>query len=181
VGPPLVPFHGCGSHNVVVVGSKHSVVPMEVSVKAENADAANEWLDEDGRPRCTGMFWTASAHIVTAVIDFGVLSLAWAIAPLGRVAGPATINSPLCPHHLQHRHAARRVLPHWRPRHGQAQLHVHGRRARQPRRHQGRILRRHPVRQDQPCRRRHRADRMKRHYKGKTRRSANLVGKRRTN
>lgn len=36
-----------------------------------------------------GTVWTASAHIITAVIGSGVLSLAWAIAQLGWIAGPA--------------------------------------------------------------------------------------------
>lgn len=36
----------------------------------------------------TGSVWTASAHIITAVIGSGVLSLAWAVAQLGWVAGP---------------------------------------------------------------------------------------------
>lgn len=39
----------------------------------------------------TGTAWTASAHIITAVIGSGVLSLAWAIAQLGWVAGPAVM------------------------------------------------------------------------------------------
>ena len=34
---------------------------------------------------------TASAHIITAVIGSGVLSLAWAIAQMGWVAGPAVL------------------------------------------------------------------------------------------
>jgi hypothetical protein len=69
---------------------KKVVAPMEVSVEAGNArDAA--WLDDDGRPRRSGTFWTASAHIITAVIGSGVLSLAWAIAQLGWVAGPAVM------------------------------------------------------------------------------------------
>ena len=38
-----------------------------------------------------GTMWTASAHIITAVIGSGVLSLAWAIAQLGWVAGPAVM------------------------------------------------------------------------------------------
>ena len=38
-----------------------------------------------------GTFVTASAHIITAVIGSGVLSLAWAIAQLGWVAGPAVL------------------------------------------------------------------------------------------
>jgi amino acid permease len=50
-----------------------------------------EWRDDDGRPRRTGTVWTASAHIITAVIGSGVLSLAWAIAQLGWAAGPAVM------------------------------------------------------------------------------------------
>lgn len=38
-----------------------------------------------------GNVWTASAHIITAVIGSGVLSLAWAIAQLGWIAGPAVM------------------------------------------------------------------------------------------
>ncbi|KAK3017320.1 hypothetical protein RJ639_007163 [Escallonia herrerae] len=48
-------------------------------------------FDDDGRPKRTGTLLTASAHIVTAVIGSGVLSLAWAIAQLGWVAGPAVL------------------------------------------------------------------------------------------
>lgn len=45
-------------------------------------------FDDDGRLKRTGNVWTASAHIITAVIGSGVLSLAWATAQLGWVAGP---------------------------------------------------------------------------------------------
>lgn len=38
-----------------------------------------------------GTFWTATAHIITAVIGSGVLSLAWAVAQLGWIAGPAVM------------------------------------------------------------------------------------------
>ncbi len=38
-----------------------------------------------------GTLVTASAHIITAVIGSGVLSLAWAIAQLGWVIGPAVL------------------------------------------------------------------------------------------
>uniref|UniRef100_A0A2N9IRJ5 Amino acid transporter transmembrane domain-containing protein n=1 Tax=Fagus sylvatica TaxID=28930 RepID=A0A2N9IRJ5_FAGSY len=48
-------------------------------------------LDDDGRSKRTGTWVTASAHIITAVIGSGVLSLAWAIAQLGWVAGPAVL------------------------------------------------------------------------------------------
>jgi amino acid permease len=61
---------------------------LEVSLEAGNNAA---WLDDDGRPRRTGTVWTASAHIITAVIGSGVLSLAWAIAQLGWAAGPAVM------------------------------------------------------------------------------------------
>ncbi|KAG9134065.1 hypothetical protein Leryth_004754 [Lithospermum erythrorhizon] len=45
-------------------------------------------VDDDGRPKRTGTTVTASAHIITAVIGSGVLSLAWATAQLGWIAGP---------------------------------------------------------------------------------------------
>ncbi|CAD6226944.1 unnamed protein product [Miscanthus lutarioriparius] len=48
-------------------------------------------LDDDGRERRTGNLVTASAHIITAVIGSGVLSLAWAIAQLGWVIGPVVL------------------------------------------------------------------------------------------
>jgi hypothetical protein len=38
-----------------------------------------------------GTLWTASAHIITAVIGSGVLSLAWSMAQLGWIAGPAVL------------------------------------------------------------------------------------------
>ncbi|KAL5559666.1 hypothetical protein UlMin_035877 [Ulmus minor] len=47
--------------------------------------------DDDGRLKRTGTAWTASAHIITAVIGSGVLSLAWATAQLGWVAGPSVM------------------------------------------------------------------------------------------
>ncbi|XP_066332416.1 probable amino acid permease 7 isoform X1 [Miscanthus floridulus] len=39
----------------------------------------------------TGTIWTAMAHIITAVIGSGVLSLAWSVAQLGWVGGPAAM------------------------------------------------------------------------------------------
>ncbi|XP_058097448.1 amino acid permease 3-like [Magnolia sinica] len=52
---------------------------------------ASKCFDDDGRLKRTGNFWTASAHIITAVIGSGVLSLAWAIGQLGWIAGPAVM------------------------------------------------------------------------------------------
>uniref|UniRef100_A0A804Q4Y5 Amino acid transporter transmembrane domain-containing protein n=1 Tax=Zea mays TaxID=4577 RepID=A0A804Q4Y5_MAIZE len=51
----------------------------------------SDLLDDDGRERRTGTLVTASAHIITAVIGSGVLSLAWAIAQLGWVIGPVVL------------------------------------------------------------------------------------------
>jgi len=62
-------------------------ITTEVSLEAGNL-AASAVLDDDGRPRRTGTVLTASAHIVTAVIGSGVLSLPWAVAQLGWAAGP---------------------------------------------------------------------------------------------
>ncbi|KAG6484344.1 amino acid permease 6-like isoform X1 [Zingiber officinale] len=47
--------------------------------------------DDDGRANRTGTLMTASAHIITAVIGSGVLSLAWALAQLGWIAGPIVL------------------------------------------------------------------------------------------
>ncbi|PON86833.1 Amino acid transporter, transmembrane domain containing protein [Trema orientale] len=54
----------------------------------ENVEANDKiTFDDDGRVKRTGTLITASAHIITAVIGSGVLSLAWAIAQLGWIAG----------------------------------------------------------------------------------------------
>ncbi|CAI9260929.1 unnamed protein product [Lactuca saligna] len=61
-----------------------------------NNDLAHKNLDDDGREKRTGTWLTASAHIITAVIGSGVLSLAWAIAQLGWIAGPAVLMTFSC-------------------------------------------------------------------------------------
>ncbi|KAK9097070.1 hypothetical protein Sjap_022567 [Stephania japonica] len=48
-------------------------------------------FDDDGREKRTGTLTTSSAHIITAVIGSGVLSLAWAMAQLGWVAGTVVL------------------------------------------------------------------------------------------
>ncbi|KAL3532928.1 hypothetical protein ACH5RR_006449 [Cinchona calisaya] len=50
-------------------------------------------LDVDGHPKRTGTLVTATAHIITTVIGSGILSLPWAIAQLGWVAGPVALVS----------------------------------------------------------------------------------------
>ncbi|XP_020207348.1 amino acid permease 6 [Cajanus cajan] len=62
----------------------------EVDVVGE-IERLSSLLDEDGKPKRTGTAWTASAHIITAVIGVGVLSLAWAMAQLGWIIGISSI------------------------------------------------------------------------------------------
>lgn len=64
---------------------------MDASLELGYPDEASKCFDDDGRNKRTGNFWTASSHIITAVIGSGVLSLAWAIAQLGWIAGPAAM------------------------------------------------------------------------------------------
>ncbi|XP_044950705.1 probable amino acid permease 7 isoform X1 [Hordeum vulgare subsp. vulgare] len=48
-------------------------------------------LSEEHPVKRTGTVWTAMAHVITAVIGSGVLSLAWSVAQLGWVGGPAAM------------------------------------------------------------------------------------------
>uniref|UniRef100_A0A0E0MDF8 Amino acid transporter transmembrane domain-containing protein n=1 Tax=Oryza punctata TaxID=4537 RepID=A0A0E0MDF8_ORYPU len=73
---------------VVVVEDVRRYQQMQVEKKM-NSSCEEE--DDDGRAKRTGTVWTAAAHIITAVIGSGVLSLAWAIAQLGWVVGPAVM------------------------------------------------------------------------------------------
>ncbi|KAJ8452885.1 hypothetical protein Cgig2_014648 [Carnegiea gigantea] len=77
----------------------------------ENGTNNTTDFDDDGKPRRKGWFFglfddlflvvfswqskgtllTASAHIITAVIGSGVLSLAWAVAQIGWIAGPLVL------------------------------------------------------------------------------------------
>lgn len=80
-----------------VVEERHDIrhyLQVEVQPKASESEAINpqsnysKCFDDDGRLKRTGTFWTATSHIITAVIGSGVLSLAWAVAQLGWVTGP---------------------------------------------------------------------------------------------
>ncbi|KAF7126838.1 hypothetical protein RHSIM_Rhsim11G0068000 [Rhododendron simsii] len=55
------------------------------------APARSTCFDDDGRVKRTGTAWTASAHIIAAVIGPELLSLAWATAQLGWIAGPTAL------------------------------------------------------------------------------------------
>ncbi|KAL8140395.1 hypothetical protein V2J09_006416 [Rumex salicifolius] len=67
---------------------------IEQSMDVEQA--GNGVYDDDGRVKRTGTLLTASAHIITAVIGSGVLSLAWATAQLGWVVGPPILLTFSC-------------------------------------------------------------------------------------
>ncbi|KAJ0110323.1 hypothetical protein Patl1_00382 [Pistacia atlantica] len=61
---------------------------FDLSLDVHTQGGSNS-LDDDGRLNRTGTVWTASAHIITA--GSGILSLAWAIAQLGWLAGPTVM------------------------------------------------------------------------------------------
>ncbi|XP_072957312.1 amino acid permease 4-like [Typha angustifolia] len=65
--------------------------PVLADAEAVNPPVYSKCFDDDGRLKRTGTVWTASSHIITAVIGSGVLSLAWAIGQLGWIAGPAVM------------------------------------------------------------------------------------------
>ncbi|CAN6450474.1 unnamed protein product [Victoria cruziana] len=62
---------------------------MEISKNVSSSDESLTCNREDDESVMrTGTAWTCTAHIITAVIGAGVLSLAWSIAQLGWIAGP---------------------------------------------------------------------------------------------
>lgn len=69
-------------------GNKHQNESQAFNLGFSQNGSASKLYDDDGRLKRTGSVWTASAHIITAVIGSGVLSLAWATAQLGWIAGP---------------------------------------------------------------------------------------------
>ena len=66
---------------------------FDTSSAVESGTVAGNNVDDDGGEKRTGTLMTASAHIITAVIGSGVLSLAWAISQLGWVAGTVLLVS----------------------------------------------------------------------------------------
>ncbi|KAI3774415.1 hypothetical protein L1987_48970 [Smallanthus sonchifolius] len=56
------------------------------SLSLEKGETGQEF-DDDGQTRRTGTWMSASAHIITAVVGSGVLSLTWCLAQLGWALG----------------------------------------------------------------------------------------------
>ncbi|KAI7731190.1 hypothetical protein M8C21_030261 [Ambrosia artemisiifolia] len=48
-------------------------------------------IDDDKTTLRTGTLWSSIAHIITAVIGSGVLSLAWSVSRLGWIGGPVAL------------------------------------------------------------------------------------------
>ncbi|XP_042435396.1 amino acid permease 3-like [Zingiber officinale] len=66
-------------------------ISLELGDGHQTVDGGSEcYDDDDGRTKRTGTLWMASAHIVTAVIGSGVLSLAWATGKLFWASDPMT-------------------------------------------------------------------------------------------
>ncbi|XP_031503733.1 amino acid permease 4-like [Nymphaea colorata] len=60
-------------------------------IESGGQDFVGRGDEGDGGHVRTGTVWTATAHIITAVIGAGVLGLPWSVAQLGWVLGPAAI------------------------------------------------------------------------------------------
>ncbi|CAI9786620.1 unnamed protein product [Fraxinus pennsylvanica] len=69
----------------------HQIFDVSINVPPQ---IGSKCFDDDGRLKRTGTIWTASAHIITAVIGSGVLSLAWATAQLGWIAACYRCGDP---------------------------------------------------------------------------------------
>jgi hypothetical protein len=77
------------SRTLVVHGCM--VVALHVAFPSNNTPDDEELNTNLLTPPAAGTLVTASAHIITAVIGSGVLSLAWAIAQLGWMIGPVVL------------------------------------------------------------------------------------------
>ncbi|XP_057431218.1 probable amino acid permease 7 [Lotus japonicus] len=64
---------------------------MDVKNSLQIARTASDAYDDDGRAKRTGTVGSAVAHIITAVIGSGVLSLAWSTSQLGWIGGPVAL------------------------------------------------------------------------------------------
>ncbi|CAK9148909.1 unnamed protein product [Ilex paraguariensis] len=63
---------------------------VQESFELENGSVEDDNLQYENEIR-TGTVWTGIAHIITAVIGAGVLSLGWSTAQLGWIAGPVVL------------------------------------------------------------------------------------------
>ncbi|KAL5125979.1 putative amino acid permease 7 [Glycine soja] len=78
----------CG---VLVHASLYGATTAYVITSATSIRSGTGGYDDDGRAKRTGTLWSAVAHIITAIIGAGVLSLAWSTSQLGWIAGPVCL------------------------------------------------------------------------------------------
>ncbi|KAJ1390347.1 Amino acid transporter, transmembrane domain [Sesbania bispinosa] len=64
---------------------------MDKKSSLQITTTASGAFDDDGRAKRTGTLRSAVAHIITAVIGSGVLSLAWSTSQLGWIGGPVAL------------------------------------------------------------------------------------------
>ncbi|KAJ1391506.1 Amino acid transporter, transmembrane domain [Sesbania bispinosa] len=76
---------------MVEIASRSHPDMGEHTIDGVPSQTGSKFYDDDGRLKRTGTVWTTSSHIVTAVVGSGVLSLAWAMAQMGWIAGPAAM------------------------------------------------------------------------------------------
>ncbi|KAL5164568.1 putative amino acid permease 7 [Glycine soja] len=72
-----------------LVGSLEGIMDVKTSLPIVTSAAGA--YDDDGHAKRTGNLWSAVAHIITAVIGSGVLSLAWSTSQLGWIGGPVAL------------------------------------------------------------------------------------------
>ncbi|KAK9986704.1 hypothetical protein SO802_031655 [Lithocarpus litseifolius] len=83
----IVPLNIKDPHVSQTKGRKKVLRNRVLVGELKNFEVANGSYDHDGHPRRTGTLWSCVAHIITAVIGSGVLSLAWSASQLGWIAG----------------------------------------------------------------------------------------------
>lgn len=69
---------------------------MLKSMAVEHEFDREDPTKDDDKIIRTGTLWTTVAHIITAVIGSGVLSLAWSMSQLGWIAGPVVMIGFAC-------------------------------------------------------------------------------------
>ncbi|ERN20020.1 amino acid permease 6 [Amborella trichopoda] len=62
-----------------------------MEMEMDEVMAGRAFEDEEDDHKREGTVWTATAHVITAVIGSGVLALGWSVAQLGWMMGPLTV------------------------------------------------------------------------------------------
>ncbi|CAN6556208.1 unnamed protein product [Malus baccata var. baccata] len=94
-------LYGTGIAYIITAAGSVNVSLISMAIQHPLELASNGSCDDDGHPLRTvsdgklinypGTLWSCVAHIITAVIGAGVLSLAWSTAHLGWIGGPVSL------------------------------------------------------------------------------------------